>query len=277
MNRHLGLTALTSALMVAMLAAQDEPPRAKKDDGVEKKADPKKDRDDPPVIKELEKKERTPAGDNDPERVKKIIERLNKNMDSSEERLNKKDPGDDTRKIQHDIIKDLDELIKQQNEGGGGGGAASMSMSKSSKGGSASNSAKSSSRSKSSQGKQDSQANKNNKGGDAKKGDPSTAQGDKKKDGQDKLDKGADKEKTAKNEGKEGKDGGGKGGDPKAKDNKDKNTIADLFKDVWGHLPLSKRQEMDAYAKERFLPKYDEILRQYYRTISEQGRRKDGE
>ena len=50
-----------------------------------------------------------------------------------------------------------------------------------------------------------------------------------------------------------------------------------LFKDVWGHLPQNKRQEMDAYAKERFLQKYDQILRQYYRTISEQGRRKDGD
>ena len=58
---------------------------------------------------------------------------------------------------------------------------------------------------------------------------------------------------------------------------KDNTTIGDLFKDVWGHLPLNKRQEMDAYARERFLPKYDEILRQYYRTISEQGRHKDGE
>ena len=54
------------------------------------------------------------------------------------------------------------------------------------------------------------------------------------------------------------------------------NTIADLFKDVWGHLPQTKRQEMDVYLQERFLPRYDEILRQYYRTISEQGR-KDGE
>jgi hypothetical protein len=34
---------------------------------------------------------------------------------------------------------------------------------------------------------------------------------------------------------------------------------------------------MDAYSKERFLPKYDDLLRQYYRTIAEQGRKKEGD
>ena len=66
------------------------------------------------------------------------------------------------------------------------------------------------------------------------------------------------------------------GGQGVGKDsNRDKNTIADLFKDIWGHLPQTKRLEMDAYSKERFMPKYEDLLRQYYRTIAEQGRRKD--
>ena len=34
---------------------------------------------------------------------------------------------------------------------------------------------------------------------------------------------------------------------------------------------------MDVYSRERFMPRYEEILRQYYRTIAEQGRRKEGE
>jgi hypothetical protein len=290
-NRHLGLTLLTSAFMVAVIAAQDDPSRANKEGPAEKKVDPKKNADDLPPVKELEKKDsgrpQGGGGGDDPERIKKIIDRLHKNMDSSEERLNKKDPGEDTRTIQGDIIKDLDELIKQQNQGGGGGGGGASSSSAGSKGskGSSGNSGGSSSGSGASgnggqsKGGQGSQAKKGNQGGDAKKGDPSTANNDKKKDGPDKLGKGG---QTAKGdpgkegkEGKEGKGGGGMGGNANDK----KSTLADLekYKEIWGHLPLSKRQEMDAYAKERFLSKYEEILRQYYRTISEQGRRKDGE
>jgi len=34
---------------------------------------------------------------------------------------------------------------------------------------------------------------------------------------------------------------------------------------------------MDAYSRERFMPRYDELLRQYYRALSEQSRKKDGE
>ena len=60
------------------------------------------------------------------ERIKKIIERLHENMDASEEKLGKKEAGDDTQKIQDQIVKDIDELIKQHNQGGGGGGGGSV-------------------------------------------------------------------------------------------------------------------------------------------------------
>ena len=50
------------------------------------------------------------------------------------------------------------------------------------------------------------------------------------------------------------------------------NKIADLYKDVWGHLPAMLRQEMDQYAREQFMAKYSELLKQYYATIAEKGR-----
>ena len=34
---------------------------------------------------------------------------------------------------------------------------------------------------------------------------------------------------------------------------------------------------MDTYARERFMPRYEELLRQYYRTLSEQGRKTKGD
>ncbi len=204
MKRLVGMTLFTSALIVAVLAAQEEPAPAKKDD-----APAKAKKSDLPEIKGLEKKEpgEAPALDNDPDRVKKILERLNKNMDTSEERLAKKDPGTETRKIQDDIVKDLDELIKQQNQGGGGGGGGGA-MGDASKGGAAGGGTAKrklvKSRSKSGQGSQAN--NKDNAGGDSKKGKPSTANQEKKKDGEDKLAKdklgkdklGKDKEELAK-------------------------------------------------------------------------------
>ncbi len=53
------------------------------------------------------------------------------------------------------------------------------------------------------------------------------------------------------------------------------NKIADLYKDVWGHLPETLRQEMDQYSREQFMAKYADLLKQYYATIAEKGRRKD--
>jgi hypothetical protein len=55
----------------------------------------------------------------------------------------------------------------------------------------------------------------------------------------------------------------------------ERNPNADLYKDVWGHLPESLRAQMDAYANDKkFMDKYDELIKKYYRTIAEQGRRK---
>jgi len=46
-----------------------------------------------------------------------------------------------------------------------------------------------------------------------------------------------------------------------------------MYKDVWGHLPEKMRQEMDTYFKERFMPRYSDLLKEYYSTISEQGKK----
>lgn len=49
--------------------------------------------------------------------------------------------------------------------------------------------------------------------------------------------------------------------------------IADLYKDIWGHLPETMRQEMDAYSREQFMAKYNDLLKQYYSTLAEKSRR----
>jgi hypothetical protein len=65
----------------------------------------------------------------------------------------------------------------------------------------------------------------------------------------------------------------GGGGSQSPPGPKDRN--ADLYKDVWGHLPESLRAEMNAYSNPQpFMPRYDDLIKKYYRTIAEQGRRK---
>lgn len=208
---------------------------------------------DPAKEDDKDKKENVPQVD---PKTKEIIDRLRKNLETTETRLKKDDPYEETRQLQRDIVKDLDELIKKQEEND-------------------KNSSSSSSSSRSSRRSQSSQ-NKTSQSDQSKSGQ--------KKNPMDLKDPSAQKnagkdEKQAKGDSKEGdkKDKSGKGGQGNAKNDskKEKNTIADLFKDIWGHLPQTKRLEMDAYSKERFMPKYEDLLRQYYRTIAEQGRRRD--
>jgi len=89
------------------------------------------------------------------------------------------------------------------------------------------------------------------------------------------------KGKDGKKDGKDGKkDNLAKGKDGKgAKDGafggdslKGPKAPADLAREEWGRLPLRDRMEMDALPNERFLPRYEKLLRKYYRNAGE----KDG-
>jgi hypothetical protein len=46
-------------------------------------------------------------------------------------------------------------------------------------------------------------------------------------------------------------------------------TEDDLVKDVWGHLPDKLRQQATQYYQQQFMPRYAELLKQYYSTLSE--------
>jgi len=233
-----------------------------------------------------------------------LVARVAKNMQTAEKRLRDTDPGDETRKVQRDIVDDLEEMIKQNTKSQGGGGSKSSKQQKAgqqknagAKGGS--NDPK--------------QGPKGAAGGAEKDGDPKAGedqgnhgqakggkdegpQGQEKDRGNAANQKGTDPkdgpEGQAKGGGdpKEGKDGKGqaKGAEPGKEGGEqgglagvkhDKatklNLLADHHRSPWGHLPETKRLEMDAYSKERFMPRYEEVLRQYYRTIAEQGQKKD--
>jgi hypothetical protein len=75
--------------------------------------------------------------------------------------------------------------------------------------------------------------------------------------------------------GKSGKRGEGMGAD--RKDPVKPPTVSDLRRDIWPPMPDRNRQEMDAYGKDKPLPKYEQLLGEYYRTIAEQNKRRDSE
>ena len=47
-----------------------------------------------------------------------------------------------------------------------------------------------------------------------------------------------------------------------------------MYKEVWGHLPESLRQEMNAYSREQFMAKYEDLIKQYYARSPKSAARK---
>lgn len=232
--------------------------------------------------------EKPPEGDID---VHKTAERIAENAQKAGDRLKEKDPGEDTRKIQRDIIKDIDALIKKAQQpppppmssdmnpmmpppksdmpppmgggqqpkspmggmGGGqpkspmGGGASNQPMPK---GGGAGTSGR--------------RPRERKPRGDSPMGNPMANAGP---GGKDPM--------PARPDAKEGPMGGDKndqGGDKfgKASPKRENDKLADLYRDVWGHLPERMRQEMDLYYREQFMPRYTELLKRYYAALAEQ-------
>jgi len=126
MIRQTLATVLAVALSGFCLAANDEKPDADDPPPVLKKKKPKPedpgDKDKKPEPKKLDPKDVDPKDEpKDPEvDPKAVLERINKNIRESEERLRTRDTGDGTRQVQKDIVKDLESLIdrtkKQQDE-----------------------------------------------------------------------------------------------------------------------------------------------------------------
>jgi hypothetical protein len=266
--------ALAAPLLVALAGDPGDPPvrlkKKERKDPAPPAAKQKKDKEkqeDLDLEKELKKlegaKDKVKEGSDEArkkaeEELKELVTRLHKNMQASEDRLGQKDPGDATREIQKDILKDLDELIKQsQSQPDEDAQGQEGSEEKDGQTQGQKNQRKSSSRKKGKSQKQDMA-----KGGQKQ---PSGGQKSSPKQGSQ----------------QEANNGGKIPGDTTqgatGKDSKGNNRVSDLYKDLWGNYPERQRQDMDTYARERFMPRYEELLRQYYRTISEQGRKTKGD
>src|SRR6516164_8646201 len=103
MKRFSAMVLLTSAL-AAVAAGAGDPPKGKPDEGPGVKKD----------VPEPEKDKDKKGGEGDDEKkAKELVTRIAKGMQQSEKRLGEKDARETTQQIQRDVVKDIDELIKQ--------------------------------------------------------------------------------------------------------------------------------------------------------------------
>jgi hypothetical protein len=230
---------------VFALALVDDPKPEQPEPPVRLKKKPKsledsdKDKKPDPPKKEAKPKEEKEGDEPEPtepeQDPKEIIGRISKNMENSKDRLAQKDPGDGTQQVQRDVIKDLDALINQS--------------------------------SRQQQQQQQQQQSSQNSRSRQQRNQQASQRGSSQQNRQASASK-SSQSKQNQNPAGQNPGAGGAAGKKNASPN------ADLYKDIWGHLPETLRKEMDAYSRVEFMSKYNDLLQQYYKRISEKGRTK---
>jgi hypothetical protein len=247
---------LLAAMLVGVIAIS-LPVASRADDDAakettEKKSDPPKepsllDKLSKELLKEIEEDPAKPK----PEKEEDKFDRVAKGMRSASEKLDGKVTGDETTKIQEQVIRDLDELIKQlqnppPNGGGGGGGGGGSSEGGSSKSGGGGGSSR----------QQQAGDGKGRPQGGTPKQQPQGGGGE--QGGKDRKDAEGSDERT---------DSERKAAAEAARKKK-------LEIDVWGHLPPHLRDQLLNTYGERMLPKYEQLVKQFYEALSEQNESK---
>jgi hypothetical protein len=279
-HRILALVAVAFFLLNFVLA-DDDPPRLKKkvkpgDENAPKKEEPKvKDKEKPKEPPRLPEKPK--VGDDDdmppPEPEideQEVLNRVAKDMRASEDRLGKKDLSEGTRQVQRDIVKGLDDLIKQS-QNGGQQGQDDQQDQQNNQGGASQDQQKQKQQQRQKQasgaaGKRKQKGMQNQRAQrEARRMQKRGQQGQAQRKPQqgDQQDQANDQQQAGNNP------GGGRGGQTG-----EMNKIADVYKDIWGHLPETLRAEMDAYGREKFMAKYEELIKRYYDRAARESRRK---
>jgi hypothetical protein len=180
------------------------------------------------------------------ESTKKIVEEIQADYEKVLERLNKADPGAQTRKNQKRILDNIDKLLQQQDPNQSGPNSEP----------SAGNPPKPMNRGPQEPKPMPHDPPRHAEGKEQHATPPATPKGNNV----------ATKPKAEVGSSQRGE---------KA------NTYEEMNKEAKGNdewtLPRRLRQEMDAFARERFIRNYEETLRAYYRNIADGSRRKDVE
>jgi hypothetical protein len=240
----------------------------------------------------------SPGPPAEPEDPGLIADRILQNTKDAADRLKENDTGTDTRQKQDQTLKDIDALLKQaenpppmggggsgdksdekqksQDMGGGGqggggtpmGGGGKKGSGQQAKGGGSGTKSGGTSGTKSPSWRERRQQEQQARSGGKEKGmgDPQnlpdpTGSG-----------KRADVQPGGQKEQPGGAGAAAGGNDRGGRAGKSPPTLPvdeTIAKQVWGHLPEKLRQQMSQYYKEQFMPKYDDLLRQYYSSLAE--------
>ena len=65
----------------------------------------------------------------------------------------------------------------------------------------------------------------------------------------------------------------GSDGDPQSRDRDDSTEPDDLLEAIWGTLPAQLRGQIQSPLQEEFLPRYERVIKQYYKRLAEEQRR----
>jgi hypothetical protein len=222
----------------------------------------------PPAKPDADKEEPKAKPDEDAAKLRQMIA---EEMQSAEKKLKERDPGEDTRQLQDDALRNLDKLIdlarnppppppppqqqqQQQQQQQPGGSPRPM-------GGQSQPQPGSQQRPQSGQARRERreqrrrQMEQQAKGG----GRPPQSQAGGQQGGQ----------QTAGDPNQSGMGG--------TKSTRQPDQLADIVKDIWGHLPESLRQDVDHYYRDRFMPRYRDLVQEYYMRLAERDRaRREG-
>jgi hypothetical protein len=215
----------------------EKSPEAKEQPAPPAKSRPKEKSLDDDLLKSLGDPAAESAKEEDP--LGEIVERMRK----AQQRMRDKDPGDETRALQTKAAQDLEELIKllQQQQ-------------------------------------QQQQQNNSNQSQQPRQSKSEQQSGQRQ-----------DKQQQPQNSGKPqpGSEGAGerRQDQEKARNSTEKTGAStkptpaeaarrqQMEKDVWGHLPPALRQEMLNTYTDKFLLKYDDLVRRYYEALAERNKR----
>lgn len=282
-----GLLMLVGVLLAGVVAASgysaddpDEPPVRLKKKGqppaqapAEEPRKPKADDKAPDSPKEQEKAKPVDGPDLPPENDeddKDVLDRVARNMRSLEDRLANKEVGESTRQLSEEVIKDLDLLIERQQQGQSQASDQSQAQQQQQQ------QQQQQDRQQQQQQQQQQRSERGSQAQNKMRREQQQANGRQQRNQRQQ----ANRRQQQQPPGNEQKDQTAKNSSPNmepgktgTETTKEPNKLAEIYKDIWGHLPESKRAEMDAYAREKFMPKYSELIKQYYATLAEKSRK----
>lgn len=259
MKRILAIVILGVGILVADWAAAQppepgaEPPvrlKKKKKEKPEEKNPDKAEPMPPKKVKpdeepDLDPRDEAKPGEPAAQDSAAILKRLERNARLSEEKLGKRDVSEPTQKVQDEIVKDIDKLIQQLKD----------------------------------QQNQDQNQQQNNDPKDQQpqpgsKQDPSQQRQARQRERNQR--KGQQQGQQASRQQNQGGQGQGTPQNPKGGGDSaggGKTGTADKKTDLWGHLPEKERALMNKEMEQKFMEKYDELTKQYYRIIAEKSRK----